>query len=376
MICFRKKIITLRALFISMAFMFVGNALTLSSVGIMLKSKGELIAGLVSSFFYIGAIASTIFTKKIVSNLGHLRCYFLFCTIFAIAIILQNLSYSVFYWICLRVVIGFCYYSLVIIIESWLNSKCNDNIRSRVISFYEIIYYICFVLASIILGFGLSNYSIFLLSSILVISALIPLKFIEIKNPPRVREFKISFPSLFILPPLALITALCAGFLANGFLSMGSAYVLLNNRVEDVPVFMSSALLGGFCSFFFIGYISDRWGRRISVILANLIALITCGIILFGNVSFGVEKYIVFFVGFGVFCLYSLALARANDALSDRSKAIVLGSSVLFSYLLASVFSSLILGFIMQTFKGKSFFVFYFLILLILFIIVIFQKKK
>lgn len=375
MVSFKKKIITLKALFISMAFMFIGNSLTLSSVGIMLKSQGQLIAGVISSFFYIGAIISTIFTKKFVGILGYKRSYIYVCLVFGISIFTQSFSKNLFFWLISRMVIGFCYYSLIIIIEGWLNSKAADSIRSRIISFYEVVYYGAFVIASVMLGFNLSSKIIFILSAMFVLIAIIPMFFINIKNPLVIKESKISLPSPFMIPPLALITVLSAGFMANGFLTMASAYVIMNSSVENVSVFMSMGLFGGFSSFFFISFISDKFGRKISIIIANFIALIATGIIVFFDVSFEYQKYLVFFVGFGIFCLYSLALARANDGAITRSKAIVLGSSVLFSYLLASVFSPIILGVIMQTFKGKSFFITYFLILLVLLIGVIFEQR-
>ncbi|HEF3543858.1 TPA: MFS transporter, partial [Campylobacter jejuni] len=64
-------------------------------------------------------------------------------------------------------------------------------------------------------------------------------------------------------------------------------------------------------------------------------------------------------LGIGIFCLYALALARANDVLVSKNKGVELGRGVLFCYSLGSLFGPLILGFLMQYFEIKGFIWFY-----------------
>ena len=58
------------ALFVGMAFLFVGNGLIISSAGVELKKMGagELETGFVIAVFFVGAMIATIFRKKLSYN--------------------------------------------------------------------------------------------------------------------------------------------------------------------------------------------------------------------------------------------------------------------------------------------------------------------
>lgn len=55
----KRTIKSMSALFIAMAFTFVGNALVLSSVGIILKQLeiSEIIIGIVNTFFFFRSVS-------------------------------------------------------------------------------------------------------------------------------------------------------------------------------------------------------------------------------------------------------------------------------------------------------------------------------
>lgn len=72
-----------------------------------------------------------------------------------------------------------------------------------------------------------------------------------------------------------------------------------------------------------------------------------------------IQYCLSFLLGMGIFCLYALALARANDVLVIKNKGVELGRGVLFCYSLGSLFGPLILGLLMQYFDTKGFTWFY-----------------
>ena len=92
-----SSIITIRsmfALFVGMAFLFVGNGLIISSAGVELKKMGagELETGFVIAVFFVGAMIATIFSHKIVSKVGHIRSFGIFASLFGIAAMFHDLS--------------------------------------------------------------------------------------------------------------------------------------------------------------------------------------------------------------------------------------------------------------------------------------------
>ena len=78
------------ALFVGIAFLFVGNGLIISSAGGELKKMGadELQTGLVIATYFIGAMAGTIFSHRIVSRVGYIRSFGIFASLFGIAVML------------------------------------------------------------------------------------------------------------------------------------------------------------------------------------------------------------------------------------------------------------------------------------------------
>lgn len=370
---------SMTALFVGMAFVFVGNALMLSSVGVILKQMNvnESLIGVIGSCFFLGGILGTISGHQIISKIGHIRAFGLFSAGFSICIIMHSISNQLYFWSFLRLVMGFCYYAILIIIESWLNEKAKDSVRQRVLSFYEVVFYSSFGLGSLFISFNLDTSTLFVIAACFIMFSSIPLNLIRIKEPIIPKKSKISLPNIFGIAPLALLTSFIGGMLISGFYAMASLFVLLQGYdTKAVSYFIFFGLLGGFIAQSFIGVVSDYLGRKFSIMLCACIALIILLIFAFFEPNLLSQCVLVVFLGMGVFCLYALALARANDMLDDKSKRVELGRAVLFSYLLGSFISPLLLGLIMQVFSYKGFVWFYVLNLVFLILFLLNKPNK
>lgn len=370
---------SMTALFVGMAFVFVGNALMLSSVGVILKQMNvnESLIGIIGSCFFLGGVLGTISGHQIISKIGHIRAFGLFSAGFSICIIMHGLSTQLYFWSFLRLVMGFCYYAILIIIESWLNEKAKDAVRQRVLSFYEVVFYSSFGLGSLFISFNLNTSTLFIIAACFIMFSSIPLNLIRIKEPIIPQKSRISLPNIFSIAPLALLTSFIGGMLISSFYAMASLFVLLQGYdTKAVSYFIFFGLLGGFIAQSFIGVVSDYLGRKFSIMLCACIALIILLIFAFFELNLPTQCVLVVFLGMGVFCLYALALARANDMLDDESKRVELGRAVLFSYLLGSFISPLLLGLIMQVFSYKGFVWFYVLNLAFLILFLLNKPNK
>ncbi|WP_367649327.1 MFS transporter [Campylobacter sp. RM16188] len=373
----KRTIKTMGPLFVGISFLFIGNGLVISSAGIELKimGAGELATGLVIAAFFIGAMLSTIMSHKIVSKVGHIRSFAIFSSLFGISAMFHELSSNLYFWSLLRGCLGFCYYSILMIVESWLNERARNEVRSRVIAFYEIVFYVCFGLGILVLSLDLSSSEIFLISAAFILISSIPLNLVRIKEPPIPERKNISIPKIFALVPLALITSIVAGVLVNGFFSMASVYILLQGfSPKEVSFFMTIAMAGGFIAHGIIGGISDKFGRRPVIIGCSLVSLAAAIIFVKFDLSINLQYALSFFLGSGVFCLYALALARANDMLVHKSKSIEVGRAILFSYSIGSLFSPVIMGVVMS-FYGASGFMWVYVVLLTLLILFALTQK-
>lgn len=354
----KRTIQTMLPLFLGISFLFVGNGLVVSSAGVELKRMGvgELAAGVVIAAFFIGAMISTIVSHKIVSKVGHIRSFGIFSSLFGISAMFHDLSSNLYVWAILRGCLGFCYYAILMIVESWLNERARDEVRSRVLAFYEVVFYVCFGLGILILALNLTSAQIFLISAAFILLSSIPLNLNRIKEPPIPEKKAISIPSVFSLAPLALVTSITAGILTNGFFSMASLYVLLQGYdAKEVSFFMTIAMAGGFIAHSIIGGISDKFGRRPVIIGCCVVSLISAAAFLYFRADIKIQYLFSFFLGSGVFCLYALALARANDMMEYKSKSVEIGRAVLFSYSVGSLLSPIIMGGSMSIFGPSGF---------------------
>jgi MFS family permease len=132
---------------------------------------------------------------------------------------------------------------------------------------------------------------------------------------------------------------------------------------------------GGFMAHTIFGTISDKFGRKFAIILASSIALLACLIFIFINPGIALQYLIVFFLGFGIFVLYALALARANDVVTDKTTYVEVVRALLFSYLIGSFLSTIVIGFLINQFGATAFIYYYITLLAFLIIFATFQKN-
>lgn len=373
----KRILLSLSALFLGISFIFIADGLIVSSAGLLLKNMNASNAmnGIISSFFFVGAITCTMVSHRLICSVGHVRAYAIFTAAFGISAILHSFSENLFIWMILRFMLGFFYYSIVIVVESWLNAKSKNATRSRVLAFYEIVFYASFGIGAIIMSFNLDSAQVFMIGTFFIILGSIPLNFLKIKAPPIPQKTKISLPKIYEIAPLALVTSISAGLLMNGFFSMATLYVLsLNYTAGEAGIFIISAMCGGFLSHTFFGSFSDKFGRKNSILLASIISFVSTIIFIILKPTIQIQYIMIFMVGVGIFVLYALALARANDVIADKSKCVEVNRALLFSYLIGSFLAPIIIGFLMQKFGSDGFLYFYACILLALIVFTIFQK--
>ncbi|STY64841.1 putative MFS family transporter protein [Mannheimia haemolytica] len=129
-------------------------------------------------------------------------------------------------WACYELFLGFCHYSLLLLVESWLSEKTNVDTRGKVLATYNIIFYLAFILGVSLLSLELSSRNIFILSTILVVMSMIPIALTKMVQPDIPARERISIPKLFAISPLALATSFISGMLVNGFFTMASVFLL------------------------------------------------------------------------------------------------------------------------------------------------------
>ena len=339
------------SLFFAIAFLAIGYGMILTFVGVYLKELGlnDAIIGLINASFFLGAIGSSIFSQKIISAVGHIRSFATFASLMVISFLLQALFFNEYLWALLRFISGFAFYALLIIIESWLNEKSSQTHRGKILAIYTIIFYLATAVGQLFLNIkGDTTYIIFILGSVLILFSVLFISMTKIKEPILKPFEKVSFPKLYSVVPLALMSSFIGGFLVGGFFTMIPIYLMQKySSVEVVSLFMACSIIGGLISQWPIGMLSDKYGRR-KLISINGFYISIISIIFIFSVSY-INEYIIYilgaFLGFSIFAIYPLALARANDVVDENKDIVEISRTLLFTYGVGSFMAPILLGF-------------------------------
>ena len=337
------------SLFFAVAFLAIGYGMILTYVGVYLKDLGlnDAVIGLINASFFLGAIGSSIFSQKIISSVGHIRSFATFASLMVISFLIQALFFNEYLWALLRFISGFAFYALLIIIESWLNEKSSQTHRGKILAIYTIIFYLAMALGQLFLNIkGDTNYIIFILGSVLILFSVLFISMTKIKEPILKPFEKYSFPKLFSVVPLALVSCFVGGFLVGGFFTMIPIYLITKySSIEMVSLFMACTIIGGLLSQWPIGILSDKSGRRKLIAYTGFYISI---ISLLFIVSFSYENMIYILgvlLGLSIFSIYPLALARANDVVDENKDIVEISRALLFTYGLGSFIAPILLGF-------------------------------
>lgn len=342
----------LTSLFFAIAFLAVGYGMILTFIGIYLKDLNisNSVIGIINSAFYLGAIASSIFSQKIISSVGHIRSFATFASIMIISFLSHAIVFDEILWIGLRFFAGFSFYAILIILESWLNEKSTQDNRGKIIALYSIVFYLATALGQLFLNIeGTFREHIFTIGSILVLFSIILISLIKIKEPILKPFEKYSLPKVYSVVPLAFTASLIGGFLIGSFFTMVPIYILEKfDSIEVVSYFMTFALLGGLLAQWPVGILSDKYGRRKLIAFSAFFCASTSILFLFVESSIFFVYTLGFLLGLSIFSIYPLAVARANDVVDENKDILEISRTLLYSYGIGSFVSPLVMGYLLN----------------------------
>jgi len=344
---FRDALLPISSLFISIAFLATGYGMLMTYIGLYLKQAGlsEMVIGIINSAFFLGALLAAVFSQKLIVTVGHARSFSAFSAIMVMAFLGHILYYSPWLWAGLRLLSGFAFYALLIVLESWLNEKSNSEDRGRVLAVYTVVFFMATAIGQLILSLDISPHVVFVLGSILVLASLFLVAITRISQPILAPFERYSLPKVLHIAPLALVGSIIGGFFVGGFYTMVPIFVI--NTFEEQSVvasFMAISILGGLLAQWPVGMLSDRYGRRKLLAWAGLFSAAACVLLALLATQTWILYLLGFFLGTSLFSIYPLSVARANDRLDHGKDLVEVSRSLLFAYGIGSFLAPLILG--------------------------------
>ncbi len=306
------------ALLLSVALLLMGNGLqgTLLPVRANLEAFTATDIGILGSAYFLGFAAGCLYGPRLIRRAGHIRAFTALVAIASCVVLVHSLFLEPALWWVLRAATGFCFAVLYMIIESWLNEKSSNENRGFVFSLYTIINLTVITIGQLMLGLDRpEDFPLFLLASILVSLAAVPVALTKAAAPAPVQSVRIRIGHLYRLSPVGVIGCLAVGLANGSFWAL--APVFAQDKGADtwgVAVFMSVAVLAGALGQWPLGRLSDKMDRR-RVIIGAACGSAIAGIFFVALApSWGVPLMSLIFV-FGLFAfpIYGICVAHMND---------------------------------------------------------------
>ncbi|WP_077315816.1 MFS transporter [Basilea psittacipulmonis] len=369
------------SLFVSTFFLFAGYGLFLNSAGIHLSEIGasSVVIGALNASFFVGATLSSIAAHRIISRVGHIRSFTVFGAVFAVAALGHTMDDNLWVWFVLRIILGFCYFSLLMVVESWFTERSSAKKRAKVLGIYNFVYYMSVTFGVLLLSLNMSSDNVLSLSSILVIMAMVPVALTRTPSPEIPAPQRISIPKVFAITPLAILGSFIAGFLVNGFFTMASVFYLIQKMdIAQVSMGLSLAMIGGSLAQAPVAYYSNVVGRRYAILTCSAVAFVVILVALLwmlsGHAAVWLHYIVAFVIGFSLFTLYALSLARANDVLPNNMSTVEVSRSILFAYGIGSLVAPLVMGALIDTLPTYGFYITYVVLTAILASVAVVQR--
>ncbi len=316
------------------------------------------ITGLVMSSFYLGFLLGSITTPKITAQVGHIRVFAALAALASAAILIHAVFIQVPVWIALRFISGICFSGLYIVAESWLNDRATNETRGKLLSLYMVVSYLGVGAGQLLLNLAApTEYLLFILTSVLISLAVVPL-LLSAGAPPAFREsVNISLRELFVLSPLGIVGMFAVGLVTATFFALGPIYgQRIGLDIENISYFMAAAVVGTIVLQWPLGALSDRFDRRIVLTIVSILTALAAVIC----VQLSQDSNLMLLLSAGLFGglafpLYSICIAYTNDHL-DPSQMIAASGALVLTGGLGAVLGPILIASIMDRFGEQSFF--------------------
>ena len=247
-----------------------GNLLGLRAV---LEDFNIIATGILMSGYFIGYFTAANIVPNLVGKVGHIRVFAAFASVASLSILIHAIFVNPYIWSIGRFLTGFSMLSIFVVVESWLNDRATNKTRGKVLSIYMVITFTGLALGVLLLNFNNpSQYEPFILVSLLLSVALIPILLTKRKPPTFKKISSISIKDLYKTSPFGTVSMFCVGFLHPVIFTMGAVYgALMNFSILEISLYLSLITISGAIFQWPIGYLSDRFDRRLIMIITALL---------------------------------------------------------------------------------------------------------
>ena len=307
------------ALLLGMFLLQIGNGLQASLMGVRGAIEGfsTFEISLIGSAYFIGFLGGSRMAPKFIAQVGHVRVFAALASLISAVVISYPIITDPYAWMALRVAIGFSLSGVYVTAESWLNNSATNDTRGQSLSAYMLMQMFGLVAGQEILAAGdPAGWLLFVIPSILVSLSFAPILLSASPTPAIEAARPMSLRELFEASPFGVVAMLLLGGVFAGQFAMASVYATeIGLSLGELSRFISSFFIGAIALQYPIGWLSDRFDRRMLIIAtAGLASIIHFAWALTGG-SYGLLLVVGALSGGLSQPLYALIIAYINDYL-------------------------------------------------------------
>ena len=347
-----------------------GNLLGVRSV---IEEFNFIATGAMMSGYFVGYFAGANVVPNLVQKVGHIRVFAAFASTASLSILLHAVFVDPLVWICGRFLTGFSIIGIFIVVESWLNDRANNRTRGQVLSVYMFISLMGLALGTLLLNFSSpEKYEPFILISLLLSLALIPILLTK-RKPPKFKKITgIKIKDLYKISPLGTVSMFCTGFIHSTIFTLGAVYAAtMNFTIFEISLFLFLITVSGAIFQWPIGYFSDRSDRRIIIIACTFAGALFCVLAIIASgtslqnmylaANVGMDKimffvFVTLYAGFAL-PIFTLNLAYVNDFIA-KEKFVAAGAGMQIIFGLGAMGGPILCSIFMNIYGSNGFFVF------------------
>ena len=349
---------------------FQGNLLGVRSV---IEEFNFLATGSIMSGYFVGYFIGANSIPNLVGRVGHIRVFAALASMASLSILIHAVFVNPIIWTMARFVTGFALVGIFIVMESWLNDRANNRTRGQLLSVYMFITLIGISLGSLLLNFSSPDkYEPFILISLLLSFALIPILLTKRKAPKFKKQGFINIKGLFKTSPLATVSMFCTGLIHSALFSLGAVYAAkMNFTILEISLLLFIITVCGGLFQWPIGYFSDKSDRRLIIIICTFVAAVFAFLAIYVSGASLENMYlaisadrnkILFFIFFGIYAgmaipLFTLNLAYINDYM-EKAKFVSAGAGMQIIFGLGAMMGPFLCSTLMSAFGTNGFFIY------------------
>lgn len=327
------SLLNVRTFLLAIFLIMAGSGFLSTLIAVRLEAAGAsaLVIGLAATAYFTGLFAGSLTVSKLIGNVGHIRSFAAFVSVFSASSLAYALHESAAIWLVLRFIDGLVIAGIYICLESWLNEKAEPANRSSVLAGYMVALYSGQAVGQFLLNLGEESPALpFMYSAILLSIAVLPVVLTK-DVQPKIEDLKpLAIKKLYRISPLGVVGVTATGLMLGAFYALGAVFIRrLGMDLSDVAFFTSCVIAGGVALQWPLGMLSDRFDRRRVIVGTFVGAVLVCAAIMYSLDS----RLLLFPLGalFGgmTFALYPLCVAHTNDHIDESQRVGATGGLVL-----------------------------------------------